>query len=51
LTLLTLPKNFQELKVSRRLLGHELPAGLIMAIVTIPSGLAVSYDGGDPTDF
>jgi hypothetical protein len=51
LTLLTLPKNFQELKVSRQLLGHELLTGLIMAIVTIPSGLTASYDGGYSTDF
>ena len=36
----TLPKNLQELKVSPSALRHELLAGLIMAIVTIPSGLA-----------
>jgi len=51
LALLTLPKNFQELKISPQALRHELLAELIMAIVTIPSRLAVSYDGGDPTDF
>lgn len=36
----TLPTGIQELKVSPPTLSHELPAGLIMAIVTIPSGLA-----------
>jgi len=48
---LTLPKGIQELKVSPQALRHELLAGLTMSLVTIPSGLAVSYDGGDPTDF
>ena len=38
--MLILPKRIQELKVSPQALRHELLAGLIMAIVTIPSGLA-----------
>jgi MFS superfamily sulfate permease-like transporter len=37
---LTLPKSIQELKVSPQTLRYELLAGLIMAVVTIPSGLA-----------
>lgn len=36
----TLPKTSQPLRAEPQLLKHELLAGLIMAIVTIPSGLA-----------
>jgi SulP family sulfate permease len=36
----TLPRTIQELKFGPQVLKHELLAGLIMAIVTIPSGLA-----------
>jgi hypothetical protein len=37
---LTLLKSIQGFKVSPQALGHEVLAGLIMAIVTIPRGLA-----------
>ena len=38
--MLASPKSIQELKISPQTLRHELLAGLIMAIVTIPGGLA-----------